>query len=101
MSPIEHIKEDVKHYSVEVLHGPTKPSFVWKYFGGLILKRDDERKHVCSEKVFCRLCLIKKQSDLDTEVDEDNPPTPTPLARSVIFLLVTITGTSRVVIFNS
>ncbi|KAK3911576.1 Transposable element Hobo transposase, partial [Frankliniella fusca] len=78
MAQATDLKEPLSSYSIEVLHDHKKSSFVWKHFGNLILQKDDKRKQVYKDKIFCKPCFVAtadksnnpENDEMLTEVEE-------------------------------
>ena len=73
MACARDLNEPILSYNIEVLHSAQKTSFYWKHFGKLILTRDGKRKHVYTDKVFCKLCFDKCVEDAAEPTNDADP----------------------------
>jgi hypothetical protein len=76
MAQAEDLREPLTSYSVDVLHCEKKTSFVWKHFGKLVLTREGKRKHIFTEKIFCKPCFTAGGDKKNVPEDDQNPDEP-------------------------
>lgn len=49
----------IKHFSINI--NESRFSFCWRYFGDLICEENNKKKYVCTDQVFCNVCLTATQ----------------------------------------
>jgi len=55
-------EEDFSTFEIlPLFNKTTKPSFVWRYFGDLVLEKAGKKKKMDTNRVYCRTPVYKEQ----------------------------------------